>query len=64
MITLQERIESFATTSSALLLQLTELSLLRERVKQAQSAALKSIKGKSNPRRSYGDIIPPRKSRS
>jgi hypothetical protein len=44
-MTLQERIESFATMSATMLAQLNELSALHEKVRLAEAAVIK------NPRR-------------
>jgi hypothetical protein len=49
MITLQERIEYFSTSYASILNQLNELNRLQGRIRQAQAAALKSVKRKSGP---------------
>ena len=54
--TLEERIEFVSTTSAVLMAQLSELSLMRERLKQAQTTALKSIRRKSGPPRRTGRL--------
>jgi hypothetical protein len=61
MIIPQERIESFSASFNDLLAQLNELSRLQGRIKQAQAAALKSVKRRSGSPRMIGRHLPRRK---